>query len=276
MATSPHVSVIGLSQRFDSTGKALVALDGVDLNVRRGEFLSIIGPSGCGKTTLLRVVGGLLRPSAGTVLVGDSDPGEAQARKEIGFVFQDPALLPWRTVMDNVRLPLQVNRRGRERTAFGIPRRGGVAPPSGAAELVDMVGLGDFAGYYPHQLSGGMRQRVALARALVFDPSLLLMDEPLGALDEITRGVMRYELLRVWEITHKTVVMVTHGISEAVALSDRVAVMSGLPGRMRRIIDIEIPRPRDERMERSDAFLEYVEQIKGLLRDGPVAPAVDR
>ena len=142
--------------------------------------------------------------------------------------------------------------------------------------MVDLVGLKDFARYYPHQLSGGMKQRVALARSLVFNPSLLLMDEPLGSLDEITRGLMRYELLRLWEVTQKTVVMVTHSVAEAIALSDRVAVMSGLPGRVKQVIDIDIPRPRDESVERSEAFLDYTDTVKRLLAEGGIrgpAPA---
>lgn len=255
MAPAPYVAVAGVAKEFPSREGALLALDGVDLAIDQGEFVSIIGPSGCGKTTLLRIIGGLSLPTRGEVAIGGGRPAQAQQRKEIGFVFQDTAIFPWRTVMDNIRLPLQVNRKAR--------------PVQGSVEdLVDMVGLRDFAGYYPHQISGGMRQRVALARALVSDPALLLMDEPLGSLDEITRSFMRYELLRLWERTRKTVVMVTHSIAEAIILSDRVLVMSSLPGRIRRVLRIDIPRPRDERIERSGAFLDYAEDIRGLLADG--------
>ena len=253
---STPIAVSAVSMTFHSNGRELVALENVDLTVRPGEFMSVIGPSGCGKTTLLRIMGGLLEPTGGRVTVGSLDPKEAQARKEIGFVFQDPSLLPWRSVAENVRLPLQVNRRRNGTEAHSID------------ELVDLVGLREFSRYYPHQLSAGMKQRVALARALVFDPSLLLMDEPLGSLDEITRSAMRYELLRLWEATRKTVVMVTHSVPEAIVLADRVVVMEGLPGRIRGIFEIDIPRPRDETVERSERFLDYTYRIKELLADG--------
>ncbi|MEE9285635.1 MAG: ABC transporter ATP-binding protein [Dehalococcoidia bacterium] len=256
MAVPDHIAVHALSKSFETNGHDLVALRGVELTVASGEFVSIIGPSGCGKTTLLKIIGGLLEPTAGKVTVRGVGPREAQRRKEIGFVFQDPSLLPWRTVISNVRLPLQVNRKG-----------GNGAGP-GAQALVEMVGLGQFADYYPHQLSAGMKQRVSLARALVFDPSLLLMDEPLGSLDEITRSAMRYELLRLWELTRKTVLMVTHSVAEAVVLSDRVAVMTGQPGRIDDIVTIDLPRPRGRGLERSEPFLDYTDRIQGLLARG--------
>lgn len=216
----------------------------------------MIGPSGCGKSTLLRLIGGLLQPTAGRVEVAGATPAEAQRRKAIGYAFQDASLLPWRTVLANVALPLQVNRReGRRRDPH---------------ELLDLVGLSEFETYYPRELSGGMQQRVALARALVFEPRLLLMDEPFGALDELTRRAMRYELLRIWQAgdganSRKTVVFVTHSISEAITLSDRVVVMSAAPGTVRAIIDIDLPRPRDEHMETQPAFLEYVVRLRRLL-----------
>ncbi len=263
MPAAYEISAVGLSKIFSSNNGEMTALANVSLEVKQGEFLSIIGPSGCGKTTLLKIMGGLLEPTAGRVDIGDGGPEDAQGRKDIGFVFQDPAILPWRTVLDNIKLPLQVN------------RKAGTRELARARELVEMVGLGDFSGYYPHQLSGGMKQRVALARALVFNPTVLLMDEPLGSLDEITRGQMRYELLRLWEMTRKTVVMVTHSVVEAVVVSDRVAVMSGPPGRISGTIDIDLPRPRDESVERSDAFLDYTFRVKGLLAEGGVGgPAI--
>ena len=263
MPSPNHIAVSGLSKTFPTDSWELTALADVNLTVRQGEFLSIIGPSGCGKTTLLKIIGGLMEPTTGWVHVGEAGPAEAQRRKELGFVFQDPSILPWRTVLDNVGLPLRVNKRGQHQAS------------ARAEELVEAVGLSEFSRYYPHQLSSGMKQRVALARALVFNPTVLLMDEPLGSLDEITRDLMRYELLRLWEATRKTVLMVTHSVTEAIILSDRVAVMSGRPGRIKQVIDIDIPRPRDESVERSEPFLDYTYRVKGLLADGGVdGPAV--
>ena len=243
---------------YDAAQRPLRALQQVDLELRRGEFFSIIGPSGCGKSTLLRIIGGLQAPTSGRVLIDGRPPREAQRDKQMGFVFQDPSLLPWRSVIENVRLPLQVNRGGRHagRDADGV---------------VDLVGLGDFRRYYPHQLSGGMQQRVALARSFVTSPSLLLMDEPFGALDEITRSAMRYELLRVWrsEAAEQgtTVVFVTHSIAEAVLLSDRVAVFTPQPGRIAALLDIDLPRPRPEEIELEPDFIECMRRLRGLLRE---------
>jgi NitT/TauT family transport system ATP-binding protein len=258
MAVSPfHVSLNSLSHVFPDGG--LSVLRGIDFRVPRGQFLSIIGPSGSGKSTFLRIVGGLLRPSEGEAVVDGASPVEAQKRRDIGFVFQDPALLPWRNVLSNVRLPLDIDglRGKRDLTDTGT--------------LLDLIGLRDFAKYYPHQLSGGMQQRVAIARALAFDPSLLLMDEPFGALDEITRAGMRYELLRIWSnrspaTERKTVLFITHSIAEAISLSDRVIVLSPRPGRVIADIDIELPRPRTEDSERTQVFLDYADHLRGLLR----------
>lgn len=230
------------------------ALNGVDLEVPRGEFLSVLGPSGCGKSTLLRLIGGLLAPSKGAVLLGGRPPAQARREKAIGFVFQDPSLLPWRTVIENIALPLQINRR------HGSPRTHSVE------ELLDLVGLTEFRHFYPGQLSGGMQQRVAIARALVFYPEILLMDEPLGALDEITRAQMRFELLRIWEVTRKTVIFVTHSLHEAILLSDRVAVMSPRPGKIRAIIAIDLPRPRHEEMESYSEYQLRLSEMRSLLR----------
>ena len=253
MKQPQHIVVRGLTQVFNSRRQTLTALSNIDMEVGQGSFVSIIGPSGGGKTTLLKAIGGLLEPTAGTTLVDGMPPIEAQRRKAIGFVFQDPALLPWLTVLENIRLPLQLNVR-ETLNNVGEPER-----------LVDAVGLTGFRDYYPHQLSGGMKQRVALARALALDPAVLLMDEPLGALDEMTRVVMRYELLRLWESSRKTVIFVTHSIPEAVLLSDRVVVMSSQPGRILQEVRIELPRPRGESLERSGRFLEYTHQIKDIL-----------
>jgi NitT/TauT family transport system ATP-binding protein len=261
VATTEHVSVEGLTQVFEEGDRSLTALSRLHLRVGWGEFVSVIGPSGCGKSTLLRVVGGLLEPSQGTVHLHGRSPHDAQRNKEIGYVFQDPSLLPWRTVLSNVSLPLEVNRR----------RRNGGNRQRSPHELLELVGLQEFERYYPGELSGGMQQRVAIARALVFDPTLLLMDEPFGALDEITRQAMRYELLRIWaagsDASPKTVVFVTHSIPEAIALSDRVVVLSSSPGTVRAVIDIDLPRPRGEAMEMDEAFLSYVTQLRSLLRE---------
>jgi NitT/TauT family transport system ATP-binding protein len=255
MAFSPaHASLSGLNKVFYDGRQPLSALADISFDVGWGEFVSIIGPSGCGKSTLLRIIGGLLAPSTGRVEIGGRNPREVQAAREIGFVFQDPALLPWRDVLANVGLPLQVDR---------LPQRRRHEPE----DLLDLVDLREFAHYYPHQLSGGMQQRVALARALVFSPSLLLMDEPFGALDEITRSSLRYELLRIWDATKKTVLFVTHSIVEAVILSDRVVALSARPGRVQAIIDIDLPRPRREEMERSPAFLDYASRLRSLLKE---------
>ena len=253
-----HVSLNRLSHVFTDGRVPLRVLQHLTFDVPRGKFLSILGPSGCGKSTLLRAIGGLLMPSEGAVTVSGAQPRESQARREIGFVFQDPSLLPWRSVISNVRLPIEIAGRA------ALP----VVDPE---TVLEMVGLSDFRNYYPHQLSGGMQQRVALARAIVFDPSLLLMDEPLGALDEITSSAMRYELLRIWQsqapaAERRTVVFVTHSVAEAVALSDRVIVLSRQPGRIVADVDIELPRPRSEEVEQSRPFLDYANHLRQVLR----------
>ena len=252
----PRIAVRGLTQIFSSGGRDLTALANLELEIDRGSFVSVIGPSGGGKTTLLRLLGGLIEPTFGYVLLDDMHPSEAQIQKSIGFVFQDPSLLPWRTVIQNINLPLQLNV-GISPSISDDPER-----------LLDVVGLTAYRDYYPSQLSGGMKQRVALARALVLNPSVLLMDEPLGALDEITRTAMRYELLRLWEDYGKTVVLVTHSIPEAVMSSDTVVVMSSQPGRVLQKVSIDLPRPREESLEHSDYFLQYVQHIKEILSQG--------
>jgi NitT/TauT family transport system ATP-binding protein len=255
-----HILIDGVDMVYETPQQPLRALAGISVSVRRGEFLSVIGPSGCGKTTLLRIVGGLLAPTAGRVLIDGRPPREAQREKQIGFVFQDPSLLPWRNVAGNVRLPLQVNRSFSSKASARDPDH-----------LIDTVGLTQFRSYFPHQLSGGMQQRVALARSLVTSPSLLLMDEPFGALDEITRSAMRFELMRIWraEAAERqcTVVFVTHSITEAVLLSDRVLVMSPLPGRVAASLEINAPRPRDETFEETAEFIDHTRRLRGLLRE---------
>lgn len=267
-SSPPALRLRTVSVRYSgASGAELTALERVSLDVAPGEFLSVVGPSGCGKTSLLRVAGGLLPPSEGTVeLVGES-PAEAQRTKRLGLVFQEPALLPWRDVRSNVQLPLEVNRSANTHLPISVEG------------LLNLVGLSDFAAYRPYELSGGMQQRVALARALVFSPQILLMDEPFGALDEITREQMRYELLRVWDSpiagARKTILFVTHSVAEAVALSDRVAIMSRSPGRIKAIVPIELARPRTPEDERTSAFLNHVDRIRTLLRD-ELSPAQAR
>ena len=226
--------------------------------------MSLIGPSGCGKTTLLRAIGGLTRPAYGSIELSGMQPSELQRRKGIGFVSQDAALLPWRTALGNVRLPLQLNANSNGQDSLAIAR-----------QTLNAVGLEEFAEYYPHQLSGGMRQRVSFARALAISPGLLLMDEPLSALDEMTREEMRYELLRLWERQRPTVIFVTHSIPEAVVLSDRVIVLSARPGEIVADITIDLPRPRHQEVEWSAQFLDYTYKVKDALSSGiPIAAPI--
>ncbi len=253
---APGICARELHKSYPSgDGLTLPVLEDVSVEVSPGEFVAVIGPSGCGKTTLLKILGGLVDAEAGTVQIGDAEPRVARAGKSIGYVFQDPALLPWRTVLENIRLPIELNPGPADR-------------PSRAAEVMESVGLGDFGSYYPHQLSGGMRQRVALARAFAFDPEVLLMDEPFGSLDEITRESMRYELLGLWEATDKTVVFITHSVAEAALLADRVLVMSARPGRILNEIQVEFQRPRDAEIEQSVRFLELCSSIRESLSMG--------
>ena len=253
VSTQPHLQAIGIHKSFDTGSDRIHVVDDVTLEVAHGEFVSLLGPSGCGKSTLLRLVAGLVRPDSGVITIDGQTPTQAQAEREIGYVLQDPSLLPWRSVAANIRLPLDVD------------RHAGDGNRASVEDLLEMVGLAGFADYYPHQLSGGMQQRTALARAIAVGASLFLMDEPFGALDEITRASMRYELLRIWEADKKTVVFVTHSIAEAVALSDKVIVMSDRPGRIISIMDIDLPRPRLSHMEREPAFLEYTYRLHDLL-----------
>jgi NitT/TauT family transport system ATP-binding protein len=228
-------------------GENVLALDGVDLRIADGEFVCLVGPSGCGKSTLLKVVSDLIPPTSGQVTIGGASPSEMRKAGRLGLVFQQANLMPWLTVGKNIDLlrSLVVGRGGH------VP---GTAPK--ASDLLDVVGLGGFGDKYPNQLSGGMQQRASLARALALDPAVLLMDEPFAALDEITRDRMAFELMRVWQLYRKTVLFVTHSLSEAVLLADRVVLMSPRPGRIRRVFEIDLPRPRtaetrlDERFHR--------------------------
>ncbi len=231
--------------------KPLTALRSITLNIASGEFVGIIGPSGCGKSTLLRLMADQIKPSAGTLLLNGSPPALARARKAIAWMAQNPALLPWQTVLENVQLPLRINR--------GVPSSG----PSPSA-LLTMVGLEEFATIYPSTLSGGMQQRVALARALVTGAPLWLMDEPFAALDELTRETLTEEVLRLWAQFRPTVLWVTHQITEAVRMADRIVVMTARPGRIRAMIPVHLPRPREET---APATIDLVRQLRALLRD---------
>ncbi len=253
----PVVRIAGVDKVFTSGGAVVTtALQGIDLDIAQGEFISLIGPSGCGKSTLLRVIGDLVSPTAGTVEVNGKPAERARLDRDYGIVFQAPVLFDWRTVEDNVKLPLEL-------MGYDSARR-----TARAREMLDLVELGDFLGHHPYQLSGGMQQRVAIARALAFEPSILLMDEPFGALDEMTRERMNSEVLRIWERTGITVVFVTHSIPEAVFLSSRVVVMSARPGRITEVIDVDLPRPRDEDTRELPRNFELVTAVREALRRG--------
>jgi NitT/TauT family transport system ATP-binding protein len=254
----PLVRLAGVSKTFAGRRGDVEALAGVDLEVARGEFASLIGPSGCGKSTVLRAVGGLVDVD-GLVTVAGARPAEARAGKQFGLVPQTPALLPWRTVRANARLLTEVNR-GKEAHE--------TLDPAATDDLLREVGLGDFLDAHPGELSGGMRQRVALVRAFSLGAPILLMDEPFAALDEITRDEMRFLLLRLWEHSGGTVLFVTHSIAEAVVLSDRVFVMAARPGRITHVEPIELPRPRDTELEDTAAFMTHVSRIRRALHEG--------
>ncbi len=229
----------------------LLALQDVSFDIGKGEFVSVVGTSGCGKTTLLKIVAGLIPKSGGEVLIGGS-PVEGP-RKDIGFVFQQPVLLPWRTVLENTLLPIEV---------MGLPLD---KYRERANEILDMVGLTGFADRYPFELSGGMQQRVSITRALVFEPDVLLLDEPFGALDAMTREAMNLELLRIWSKSGKTVLFVTHSISEAIFLSDRVVALTPRPGRLADTVQVDLPRPRRLDLMQTEAFGKLARRIRALL-----------
>ncbi|HYO43027.1 MAG TPA: ABC transporter ATP-binding protein [Candidatus Limnocylindrales bacterium] len=257
--TAPIVSIRGVDRVFaGGDGGRTIALAGIDLDILPGEFVSLIGPSGCGKSTLLRVIGDLLQPSRGEVEINGKSAAQARMDRDYGMVFQAPVLFDWRTVEDNVKLPLEIL--GRDR-AWRTAR---------AREMLELVELGDFAKHMPYQLSGGMQQRVAIARALSFEPRILLMDEPFGALDEMTRERMNDEVLRIWEQTGTTVVFVTHSIPEAVYLSSRVVVMRARPGRITRVVDIDLPRPRSDASRESPRYFELITEVREVLHAGDV------
>jgi NitT/TauT family transport system ATP-binding protein len=253
-AAEAVVSARGISKTFGKGG--VTALQDIDLEVGSGEFVSLIGPSGCGKSTLLRVIGDLVEPSSGEILVNGKSAHRARLDRDYGIVFQAAVLYDWRTVAKNIALPLELQGWGRaERNAR-------------VAEMVELVELGGFEKHYPWQLSGGMQQRVSIARALSFSPALLLMDEPFGALDEMTRERLNAELLRIWAETGSTVIFVTHSISEAVYLSTRVVVMSARPGRITSVVPIDLPQPRTFETREDPHFFELVTQVREALHAG--------
>lgn len=257
-AAAPAVRLSGVEKVFPvKNSQPTVALTGIDLEIGQREFISLIGPSGCGKSTLLRVVGDLIPVTEGVVEVNGKPAHQARLDREYGMVFQAPVLFDWRTVEANVRLPLEV-------TGYPRDRREALV-----REKLELVELGGFAKHYPHQLSGGMQQRVAIARALALQPSILLMDEPFGALDEMTRERLNGELLEIWSETGTTVIFVTHSIPEAVFLSSRVVVMSPRPGRIAETIHIDLPYPRDDQTREEDRYYELVTEVREAIRGRP-------
>jgi NitT/TauT family transport system ATP-binding protein len=253
MTDAAAVSIRNVSKTFGKGGTT--ALQSIELEFQPGEFISLIGPSGCGKSTLLRVIGDLIQPTEGKAVIGGKSAHQARLDRDYGMVFQEATLMDWRTVEKNVSLPLEMM--GWDRAA----RRDRVR------ELLELVELTGFESHYPWQLSGGMQQRVAIARALTFKPSLILMDEPFGALDEMTRDRLNLELLRIWEATKATVVFVTHSIAEAVFLSSRVVVMSARPGRVQKVVDVDLGYPRTNDTREETRFFELATEVRELLRE---------
>ena len=255
-AAEPAISARGLSLTYRTEDGPVHALSGIDLAVAPGEFVSLIGPSGCGKTTLLRVIADLERPTGGEIRINGATPHQARLRRDYGYVFQAPALLPWRRIEANVTLPLEV---------MGVPR---AERRDRARRQLAMVNLAGFERKFPWQLSGGMQQRASIARALAFDPALLLMDEPFGALDEIVRDHLNEQLLRLWAATRKTVVFVTHSIPEAVFLSTRIVVMSPRPGRITDIVECDLGPDRPLEIRETPEFLRIAQRVREGLRAG--------
>lgn len=253
--STPIITADGVSKIYGNINASTVALQDVSLTIASGEFVSLVGPSGCGKSTLLRLIADLDKATQGTLLVNGHAPEVARKKREYGFVFQSPTLYDWRTVARNAELPLEVMGGTK---ADWKPR---------VDKMLAMVGLRDFHDHYPWQLSGGMQQRASIARALSFDPAILLMDEPFGALDEFTRERMNMELLDIWQTTHKTILFVTHSIAEAVFLSSRIVVMTPRPGRIATVIDIDLPYPRTFETRESPRFFELMTLVRETLKE---------
>lgn len=262
-STAPDANAIEIAsveKQFLTRHGSVNALSRTDLQIRRGEFTVLLGPSGCGKTTLLRLIAGLETPSGGEIQIGGEPLWSAGRRDDdavahMGVVFQDPNLFPWLTILDNISLPLRLR---------GVPKK---QRHQKARDLCKLVGIEGFESRWQSELSGGMRQRAAIARALCYEPEVLLMDEPFGALDAITRDAMNIELQRIWMATQKTIVLVTHSISEAVFLADRIVLLSPRPGRIEEIIDVPFPRPRDLSVQSLPEFLEIRERLRDRLEN---------
>lgn len=252
----------GVSKTYDGEGAAVEAVKDISFEVDRGEFVSVVGPSGCGKSTLLHLTTGIIGPTSGHIWVDGTDvQHEAHDKTNMGLVFQSPVLLEWRTVRDNIRLPIEImaeNDKIDGRPAEFDQR---------IDDLLELVGLSGFGDAYPQELSGGMQQRASICRSLVYDPKILLMDEPFGALDALTRENMNQELLRIWEETRKTIVFVTHNLDEAVYLSDRIVVLSSRPGEILDVFDIDLDRPRDQGIREEEDFQEHLAELYKHFRD---------
>jgi NitT/TauT family transport system ATP-binding protein len=253
------ISFTGVDKVYgvDATAEeSVTALEGIDLGVERGEFVSVVGPSGCGKTTLLHLAAGLLEPTEGSVEINGVDVQSPQhERKEVGLVFQHPVALEWRTVRKNILLPVQILREN------GAIDRDMAYYRERADDLISLVGLEGFGDSYPKELSGGMQQRVTISQSLIYNPSVLLMDEPFGSLDAMTKDELNLELLRIWRETEKTIMFITHDLDEAIFLSDRVVVLSPRPGRVADVIDIDLDRPRNEETRGSERFVELSAEL---------------
>lgn len=247
-----EIKIENLSMKYPNKngGEPVTALKNVNLDIKQGECISLLGPSGCGKTTLLRIIADLLQPTEGKITVRGETPRDIRLKKKYGVVFQNPVLYDWRTIRRNICMPMELmGMKKAERTKQ-------------VTKMLDLVGLQDFGKRYPYELSGGMQQRVGIARALAINPEILLMDEPFSALDEFTREKLHVDLLEIWRKTNKTVIFVTHNISEAVFLSDRVVVFSPHPGRVSTVIDINLPRPRDMESKQTTEFYDYITKIR--------------
>jgi NitT/TauT family transport system ATP-binding protein len=248
------IHIEGLSKTYVARDARVTALDNVSLSIEPNEFVTLVGPSGCGKSTLLKLIGALIRPSRG-ILLHDGAPLKSPTH-DVGIVFQEAVLLQWRNVLDNVLLPAEI---------LGLDKR---KARDRAMELINLVGLGGFEKRFPRELSGGMQQRVSICRALIHNPSVLLMDEPFAALDAMTREELGFELMRIWAADKKTVIFVTHNITEAILLADRVVAMTPRPGRIARVIDIDLERPRTVAMEFSERFKSYSDQVREVIYHG--------